>query len=270
MVSKKLKRVFRVPDLSGMLQEFKGEESQRKGFLSVLLISDTSTPVPPSQLPKLLITMSRDTPTLYLSPDPVILPTVDVMLNPVNSIPDIVVSADRRQVRVVHPVTFENTHLRDFGVLGHQCFSSGKYYWEVDVSEKTAWILGVHSEENDLIKTYVRRVVLFHRIYHPNAYSRYRPRYGYWVIGLQNGSEYTAFEDTPISATKALTLSMTVLPRRVGVFLDYEAGTVSFLNVTNHGSLIYKFSKFDFSCTVSPYFNPWNCPGPITLCPPSS
>ena len=30
MVSKKLKRAFRVPDLSGMLKVFKGEESQEK------------------------------------------------------------------------------------------------------------------------------------------------------------------------------------------------------------------------------------------------
>ncbi|NP_001192120.1 tripartite motif-containing protein 34 [Canis lupus familiaris] len=188
---------------------------------------------------------------------------VDITLNPSNLNLSLVLSEDQRQVMSVPiwPVKFSN-----YGILGSQYFSSGKHYWEIEVSKKTAWILGVYSRKR------------FHNINlgvrqgtdNQNVYSRYRPQCGYWVIGLQNKFEYKAFEESSTSLPMVLTISMAVPPHRIGVFLDYEAGIVSFLNVTNHGSLIYKFSKCCFSHTVYPYFNPWNCPGPITLCPPRS
>uniref|UniRef100_G3UAW7 Tripartite motif containing 34 n=1 Tax=Loxodonta africana TaxID=9785 RepID=G3UAW7_LOXAF len=211
-VSKKLKHIFRAPDLSEMLQVFKA---------------------------------------------------VDVTLSPVNLNLSLVLSEDQRQVMSVPiwPVKCYN-----YGILGSQYFSSGKHYWEVDVSEKTAWILGVYCRTfSRNVKFDVRRCS-----YHQNIYSRYRPQYGYWVIGLQNQFEYKAFENPSPSNPQVLTLSMPVPPHRVGIFLDFEAGTVSFFNVTNHGFLIYKFFKCCFSQKIFPYFNPWNCPAPITLCPPSS
>ncbi|XP_008522549.2 E3 ubiquitin-protein ligase TRIM22-like [Equus przewalskii] len=227
-VSKKMKRAFRVPDLSGMLQEFK-ELTEVQCYW------------------------------------------VDVMLSPTSS-RKIVVSEDQRQVRIIQPVTSGNTASYDFSVfdaVGLQSFSSGKYYWEVDVSKKNAWILGVCDDE-----FYHGRVFLCYLIHRKanrqNICSRYRPRAGYWVIGLQNGSVYNAFEDSSTSGYHVLTISMAVPPHCVGVFLDYEAGTVSFFNVTNHGSLIYKFSECHFPKTVCPYFNPWNCPRPIIVCPPRS
>ncbi|XP_008561950.1 PREDICTED: E3 ubiquitin-protein ligase TRIM22-like, partial [Galeopterus variegatus] len=198
---------------------------------------------------------------------------VDVMLNPVNAISNVVISADQRQVMVVHACTFKNSNPHDFsafGVFGCQYFSSGKYYWEVDVSGKIAWMLGVHSKISSPNKRASCGFVYDPDANHQNVYSRYRPQYGYWVIGLRNKVEYNAFEDCSPSDARFLTLSMAVPPHRVGVFLDCEAGTVSFFNVTDHGSLIYKFSDCCFSHPAYPYFNPWNCPAPMTLCPPSS
>ncbi|XP_023614532.1 tripartite motif-containing protein 34 isoform X2 [Myotis lucifugus] len=188
---------------------------------------------------------------------------VDMTFNPFNLNLNLNLSEDHRQLASVPiwPIKYYN-----YGVLGSQYFSSGKHYWEIDVSKKTAWILGVYCRKRSCNKKFgVRRGTNY-----PNAYSRFRPENGYWVVSLQNESEYNAFEDSSTSDPKVLTLSMAVPPRRVGVFLDYEASTVSFFNVTNHGSLIYKFSKCHFSQTVYPYFNPWNCPAPMTLCPPSS
>uniref|UniRef100_G1M446 B30.2/SPRY domain-containing protein n=1 Tax=Ailuropoda melanoleuca TaxID=9646 RepID=G1M446_AILME len=189
--------------------------------------------------------------------------TLDITLNPINLNLNLVLSEDQRQVMSVPiwPVKYTN-----YGILGSQYFSSGKHYWEIDVSKKTAWILGVYCRTRFRnIKFGVRQGTN-----HQNVYSRYRPQCGYWVIGLQNKFEYKAFEESSPSHPMVLTISMAVPPHRVGVFLDYEAGIVSFFNVTNHGSLIYKFSKCCFSQTVYPYFNPWNCPGPIILCPPHS
>ncbi|VFV38327.1 e3 ubiquitin-protein ligase [Lynx pardinus] len=102
-----------------------------------------------------------------------------------------------------------------------------------------------------------------------SADQRYNPQFAFWVIGLQNESGYKVFEESSTFDPKVLPLCMTV-PPRIGVFLDYEAGIVSFFNITNHGSLIYEFSRCQFFQTTYPYFNPWNCPGFIILCPPSS
>ncbi|XP_054436541.1 E3 ubiquitin-protein ligase TRIM22-like [Pteronotus mesoamericanus] len=233
IVSRKPKSTFRVPDLSGMLQKFK-ELTEVQSYW------------------------------------------VDLMLHPLNDLSNVVISADQREVTAGQNSMISNVYPHNpcnfsaFDVVGSQNFSSGKYYWEVDVSGKIAWILGVYGKTSNLNKKKSSGFVFNPNVNNSNTYSRFRPENGYWVIGLQNESEYNAFEDSPTSDPKLLILSMAVPPCRVGVFLDYEAGTVSFFNVTNHGSLIYKFSKCRFSQAVYPYFNPWNCPRPMTLCPPGS
>ncbi|XP_052011804.1 tripartite motif-containing protein 6 isoform X2 [Apodemus sylvaticus] len=71
---------------------------------------------------------------------------VDVTLNPQTANLNLVLSKNRRQVRFVGARLSEPSSLEehyDCSVLGSQHFSSGKYYWEVDVTKKTAWILGV-------------------------------------------------------------------------------------------------------------------------------
>ncbi|XP_046297732.1 tripartite motif-containing protein 6 isoform X2 [Marmota monax] len=188
---------------------------------------------------------------------------VDVTMNPHTANLNLVLSKNRRQVRFVGTKLSETSCLEehhDFSVLGSQQFSSGKYYWEVDVTRKTAWILGVCS--NSMGPAFSGSQFANKQ----NAYSRYQPQTGYWVIGLQHKHEYRAYED----ASTSLLLSMTVPPRRVGVFLDYEAGTVSFYNVTNHGLPIYTFTKYYFPTAVCPYFNPCDCVVPMTLRRPSS
>ncbi|KFO37631.1 Tripartite motif-containing protein 6 [Fukomys damarensis] len=183
---------------------------------------------------------------------------VDVTMDPHSANLNLVLSKNRRQVRFVGaklsgPSSLEEYY--DCSILGSQHFSSGRYYWEVDVTKKTAWILGVCSSSSGPPLSFSQ---------HPssqNTYSRYQPQTGYWVIGLQHKREYRAYEDSSTS----LLLSMTVLPRRIGVYLDYEAGTVSFYNVTNHGLPIYTFSKYYFPTALCPYFNPCDCVVPMTL-----
>ncbi|KAF5918736.1 hypothetical protein HPG69_005774 [Diceros bicornis minor] len=152
---------------------------------------------------------------LYSSPDPAIFPP-DVVLNSVNAFSSLVIAADQRQVR-------------------------GKYNWEIDVSRKIARILGVYSETTNFTVNKISEFIFGQKVNHPPIYSRLRPQNGYWIKGLQNKSEYNAFQDSFISDPKVLTLSVAALPHRVGVFLDYEAGTVSFFNVTcrwvTHGSV---------------------------------
>ncbi|XP_012863886.1 tripartite motif-containing protein 6 [Echinops telfairi] len=189
---------------------------------------------------------------------------VDVTLNPQTANLNLLLSKNRRQVRFVGTDLPGPSCLRehyDCGVLGSQHFSSGRHYWEVDVKDKTDWILGVCS--NSVEPTFFSS---HHYTNHQNGSSSYRPQSGYWVIGLKHKHEYRAYED----ASTSLLLLMTTPPHRVGVFLDYEAGIVSFYNVTNHGFPIYTFSKYYFPTPLCPYFNPCNCVVPMTLCKPHS
>ena len=224
------------------------------------LPSHPIAPVPPTHILGLLFSVRR--PRYPPSPaDAVPSPTVDVTLNPHTANLNLVLSKNRRQVRFVGAQQSGSRLDEHYGcgVLGSRHFSSGKHYWEVDVAKKTDWILGVCSDA--MAPTFSFSQFAAGR----NVYSRYQPQSGYWVIGLHRKHEYRAYEDSSAS----LLLSMTVPPRRVGVFLDYEAGTVSFYNVTNHGFPIYTFSKYYFPSTLCPYFNPCNCVVPMTLRRPS-
>ncbi|KAM9003800.1 butyrophilin-like protein 9 isoform 1-T2 [Sarcophilus harrisii] len=132
-------------------------------------------------------------------------------------------------------------------VLGQEGFISGKHYWEVDVGEKSRWFLGVCHDS-------VER----------KQEVKLCPGKGYWVLGLWNGCEYFIFNPHRIS------LTLRVPPRRVGVFLNYEAGTVSFFNVTDN-SHIFTFTD-KFSGILRPYFRPRSHDGgekviPLTICP---
>ncbi|CAO2582540.1 Tripartite motif-containing protein 6 [Lemmus lemmus] len=190
---------------------------------------------------------------------------VDVTLNPQTANLNLVLSKNRRQDhRELTSVPIWPLNCYNNGILGSKCFSSGKHYWEVDVSKKNAWILGVYVRKRTL-KFDVRRGKN-----QPNVCHRYKPQNGYWVIGLQGGSKYSIFEDPSNCDPTVLTPFVAAPLHRVGVFLDCEEGIVSFFNVTNHGSLIYTFFQCCFSHPAYPYFNPWNCPAPMTLCPLNS
>ncbi|NP_001099143.1 tripartite motif-containing protein 5 [Oryctolagus cuniculus] len=186
---------------------------------------------------------------------------VHVTLTPSNN-QNIVVSENKRQVMYVHYhqrlnlFSLSDDHGFRYGtrqnyfdgILGCPSITSGKHYWEVDVSGKSAWILGVYGPP--LLQTTTSFAY--------EQVSKYRPINGYWVIGLQ--IQYISFEENAISLTPI------VPPSRIGVFIDYEAGIVSFFSVTQHKFLIYKFSACSFSKEVFPYFNPMHCPKPMTIC----
>ncbi|XP_067231259.1 E3 ubiquitin-protein ligase TRIM39-like [Chanodichthys erythropterus] len=161
---------------------------------------------------------------------------VDVTLDPDTAHPKLILSDDGKQVRCgdIKQKLPDNPERFDqcICVLGKERFSSGRFYFEVQVKEKTDWDLGVARE------SIIRKGTIT-----PT------PSNGYWIVGLWN--EYIAFADPPVS------LSLSVKPQRVGVFVDYEEGLVSFYDVES-SSHIYSFTGQSFNDKLCPYF----CPGP--------
>uniref|UniRef100_K7G421 Butyrophilin subfamily 1 member A1 n=1 Tax=Pelodiscus sinensis TaxID=13735 RepID=K7G421_PELSI len=175
---------------------------------------------------------------------------VDVTLDPDTAHPRLVLSEDRKHVSYGDmrqdlpdiPERFDPVPI----VLGVDRFTDGRYYWEVEVGDKTRWTLGVCKES-------VSR----------KEWLTPSPENGHWTVWLRHG-EYEACT-CPL---KHLTVS--TRPSRVGVFLDYEAGKVSFYNVTDRSHL------FTFTGTFSETLRPCFYPGvtaegtnaaPLTICP---
>ncbi|KAG8432090.1 hypothetical protein GDO86_018838 [Hymenochirus boettgeri] len=117
-------------------------------------------------------------------------------------------------------------------VLGSQGFDSGRHYWEVDVGEKTAWDVGMASESSNR-----------------KGKIKLNPKNGYWAIWLRNGNAYKALE------SPSKTLNLTSRPRRIGVYVDYEGGHISFYNADNM-TAIYTF-RATFTEKIYPYLSPF-------------
>ncbi|XP_039357998.1 butyrophilin subfamily 1 member A1-like [Mauremys reevesii] len=176
---------------------------------------------------------------------------VDVTLDPDTANPWLVLSEDWKRVRrgdkcqdlPNNPERFDHC----FCVLGTEQFTGGRHYWEVEVGHKLGWDLGVCRES-------VSR----------KGKVTYTPRNGYWVVWLRGGG-YRA------STYPKTLLRVSIRPSRVGIFLDYEAGEVSFYNVTD-GSHLFTFTD-TFSGTLRPYFHPcrWSKnAAPLIICPVSA
>ncbi|XP_054858873.1 E3 ubiquitin-protein ligase TRIM69 isoform X2 [Eublepharis macularius] len=156
-------------------------------------------------------------------------------LDPTTAHPNLVLSEDLTCVRHDDskqslpdtPERFDSS----VSVLGSKGFTSGKYYWEVKVEHKTKWTLGVVKEGINRKGNY--------------ALS---PKAGYWLIKLRNKNELKAVDTPP----RCLTLSSVLC--RVGVYLDYEGGQVSFYNA-DRLTHIYTFMDH-FTEKLYPYFCP--------------
>ncbi|XP_074873125.1 butyrophilin subfamily 1 member A1-like isoform X2 [Carettochelys insculpta] len=175
---------------------------------------------------------------------------VDMTLDPDTAHPNLVLSEDRKQVtytdqqqdRPDNPERFRTYPV----VLGARVFTGGRAYWEVEMGTKTNWTVGLCREP--AIRT---------------GKVKLTPENGYWTMWLRDGKY------------EACTLPPTPLPRgarpsRVGVFLDHEAGEVSFYNVTDRSHL-FTFTD-TFSGPLRPYFYTGYKEGdrnaaPLVICP---
>ncbi|XP_028441079.1 E3 ubiquitin-protein ligase TRIM39-like [Perca flavescens] len=160
---------------------------------------------------------------------------VDVTLDPDTAYPWLILSDDGKQVKPgdVRKNLPDNPERFDYidSVLAKQSFSSGRFYYEVQVKRKTYWTLGVARES-------VNR----------KGEITLTPQNGYWTIELMDGDSYYAL------AGPTVLLSLKSRPQKVGVFVDYEEGLVSFYDVDAE-ALIYSFTGCSFTEKLYPFFN---------------
>ncbi|XP_076007128.1 E3 ubiquitin-protein ligase TRIM21-like [Genypterus blacodes] len=162
---------------------------------------------------------------------------VDVTLDPDTANPWLILSEDWKEVTVCvgdecqetadSPERFDPS----LSVMGSQPFSSGRFYYEVLVEGKTEWDLGVAKES-------VQRTGVI----------RLEPGNGFWTLCLRN-AEYFAH------AGPAVRLNVEGQCGRVGVYVDYDEGSVSFFRVDTT-AVLYSFTGLSFTDRLLPYFSP--------------
>uniref|UniRef100_W5K8S2 Butyrophilin subfamily 1 member A1-like n=1 Tax=Astyanax mexicanus TaxID=7994 RepID=W5K8S2_ASTMX len=163
---------------------------------------------------------------------------VDVTLDPDTAYPNLILIDGGKQVRREDTEQNLPDNPGRFSVcgcvLGKEGFSSGRFYYEVQVSGKTKWTLGVARES-------INR----------KGEIKLTPQNGFWTVWLRNGNEYYAGAGPRVPLQKLQKL------QKLGVFVDYEGGLVSFYDVEAR-SHIYSFTGQTFTEKLYPYFNPCN------------
>ncbi|XP_004621825.2 E3 ubiquitin-protein ligase TRIM38-like [Sorex araneus] len=156
-----------------------------------------------------------------------------ITLDPDTAHNDLLVNEDENKVTGGSPQVKHETpaRFRDLPcVLGCEVFNSGKHYFKVDNITGTEWDVGVCLEnvprDNDKTRD---------------------PETGFWAIRRCRQRGYVALT----SPLTSLCLEEEI--RCLRVFLDYEAGLVSFYN-SDTSSHIFTFPQASFSGPIRPYF----------------
>lgn len=125
--------------------------------------------------------------------------------------PDLLISADEKRMRCgFERKEVPNYHQRFDGwwcAVGMKGLGSGRHYWEAEVGERD-WRLGV-AKESALRK----------------GFKSLNTDTGYLTLRLERGTELKALT-VPFTA-----LPQGLIPRKVGIYLDYDNEQLSFYDV---------------------------------------
>ncbi|XP_056459132.1 E3 ubiquitin-protein ligase TRIM39-like [Gadus chalcogrammus] len=171
---------------------------------------------------------------------------VDVTLDPDTASPWVILSEDGKQVHhggvwKVLPYNPKRFILYTC-VLTRQSFSSGRSYFEVQVKDKTAWRLGVARESIDR-----------------KGGTEWTPENGYWT--LYYNKDKLVFRDNP-----DVRLPLRAELQKVGVFVDYDEGLLSFYDVEARVH-IYSATGCTFTEPLYPILSPWHHEGGTNSAP---
>nr|XP_012422565.1 PREDICTED: butyrophilin subfamily 2 member A2-like [Odobenus rosmarus divergens] len=175
-----------------------------------------------------------------------LLQAADVVLDPDTAHPELFLTEDGRGVRRGPSRQSVPDNPKRFDcrpcVLGLESFSSGRHYWEVEVENVMVWAVGVC---RDSVERKGEALLV--------------PQNGFWILEMF-GNQYRVLS----SPERILPLKERL--RRVGVFLDYEAGDISFYNMRDR-SHIYTCPRSPFSGPLRPFFRLGSDDSPLFICP---
>ncbi|KAM3857419.1 uncharacterized protein ACN63O_018439 [Diretmus argenteus] len=170
----------------------------------------------------------------------------DVVLDPVTSHPWLQLSDDQRKVQEAisesalpySPQRFDSWPC----VLAWEGYTCGRHYWEVNIANNGYWRIGLTTADS-------------------KRHGRFpmTPKHGYWALWRSTHQFYACTKpETP--------LPVGLVPRRMGIYLDYEEGQISFYDAEAK-SHIYSFTG-TFKGKVYPLFAPLDGRTLMTISPP--
>ncbi|XP_051899477.1 zinc-binding protein A33-like [Pristis pectinata] len=118
-------------------------------------------------------------------------------------------------------------------VLRSEGFTSGRHYWEVEVAGNRGWCLGVAAESLER-----------------KAEIKLMPENGFWTIWQRDDEFY-------VNTSPPSRLPAGPIPGRVGVYLSYDSGTVSFYSADTKSHL-HTFTGNKFTGKLYPFFWTWD------------
>uniref|UniRef100_A0A3Q0SC22 Si:dkey-219e21.2 n=1 Tax=Amphilophus citrinellus TaxID=61819 RepID=A0A3Q0SC22_AMPCI len=158
----------------------------------------------------------------------------DVILDPMTNNPWLLLSDDQRKVQESHVVTelpHSSQRFDDWPcVLGWEGYSGGRHYWEVDIANNGYWRVGLTAADSKR-----------------HGKIPMTPKRGYWVLWRSTHKFYAC-------SKPETELPLSLVPRRVGVYLDYDEGQISFYNAETK-THIYTFTG-TFKKKLYPLFAP--------------
>ncbi|KAJ8276113.1 hypothetical protein COCON_G00078650 [Conger conger] len=135
----------------------------------------------------------------------------NVTLDPMTSHPWLLLSDDCKKVQEALAETDVSFSKQRFDswpcVLGWEGYSCGRHYWEVDLANKGYWRVGLTTGSS-------KRQGRFPM----------NPSEGYWTLWRSTRQFYACTKPE-------MPLPLHLVPRKVGIYLDYEEGQISFYNM---------------------------------------
>uniref|UniRef100_A0A674E4R0 E3 ubiquitin-protein ligase TRIM39-like n=1 Tax=Salmo trutta TaxID=8032 RepID=A0A674E4R0_SALTR len=172
---------------------------------------------------------------------------VDVTLDPDTANPFLGLSADGKQVSIGQTWNVRPDNPKRFVsrcILGKEGFSSGRFYYEVQVKGRNCWELGVARES---MNRSIERTYLEVRF---DKGLPLTPEGGFWTVGKKYNTYGSTIE---ANTSPSVTLNLEKL-QKVGVFVDYEEGQVSFYKVETRAH-IFSFTGCNFTENLYPFFD---------------